>query len=131
MKPQRFRPWRPLENIPSLLYLHAVHDDWEGLRFILRGKGDTESPLRVTFKYFVGYRNIDESYRLNTVMSIDRKDFSTLMMVENSRWVQWLVEESAGTLSADKLNHYAIYTPDPCIDIVAESPPIVEWLWPD
>lgn len=53
---------------------------------------------------------------------------STLLTVENSIWVPWLVKEACGALQEEKLTHYAIYTPEDCVDVVTEHHPTAEWL---
>ncbi len=126
---QRLRVWKPLDGIPQRLYLEALHDDYEGLRFLLRADDATRPVLRLTFESPVGYRNINESYRLRTWASVpEMKNLSTLLTVENSKWVSWLVDESGGVLRTEALFHYAIYTEEDCIDVVTEFPPAVEWL---
>lgn len=84
--------------------------------------------LRLVFESPVAYRNINESYRLKTWAILDMKALPSLLTVENSTWVQWLVEEAYGVIRAETLVHYAIYTPEDCVDVVTEFPPTVEWL---
>lgn len=129
MSEQEFRAWKPLDGVPERLYLEAVHDDYEGLRFLLRGEDATGRTLRLVFESPVGYRNINESYRLKTWAAIpDMKALPSLLTVQNSNWVQWLVEEAGGVIRPEKLVHYAIYTPENCVDVVTKFPPSAEWL---
>jgi hypothetical protein len=129
MPAQRFRPWKPLDEIPLHLCLEAVHDDYEGLRFLLRGDDPTGATLRLTFESPVGYRNINESYRAKTWASgAEMTSLPSLLIVENSEWLDWLVHEAGGVLTAEKLLHYAIYTGEDCIDVVTEFAPTAEWL---
>lgn len=49
-----------------------------------------------------------------------------MLIVRESRWVAYLVEESGGgILERQKVMHYAIYTGDDCIDVAATIPPTV------
>lgn len=129
MAVQSFKVWKPIDGTPPRLYLEAVHDDYEGLRFLLQGEGRSGPTLRLTFESPIGYRSINESYRSRTWGSIsDMKSLSTLLIVANSEWVQWLVQEAGGVLRVEALTHYAIYTPEDCVDIVTEFPPTAEWL---
>jgi hypothetical protein len=117
--------------VPVRLYLEALHDDYEGLRFLLRGEDATSRTLRPAFESPVAYRNINESYLLKTWAAIlDMQALPSLLTVESSTWVQWLVEEACGVIRAETLVHYAIYTPEDCVDVVTEFPPTVEWLNP-
>ena len=126
---QQFREWKPVEDIPRRLYLEAVHDDFEGLRFLLRGD-DSRSPiLRLLFESVVGYRSVNESYRLKTWAAVgDMKMLPSLLRVENSQWLRDLIDEAGGVLQEESLVHYAIYTPEDCVDVATEFPPTVEWL---
>lgn len=129
MSEQRLRPWNPLDGTPQRLYLEAVHGDYEGLRFLLRGDDPGGPTLRLSFESAVGFRNINESYRLKTWASIpEMRSLPSLLVVENSKWVKWLVEEAGGVLQAEALVHYAIYTPEDGVDVVTSFPPAAEWL---
>ena len=129
MRREEYVPWAPLPGLPSVLYVEALHDDAEGLRILLRGEDKASRALRVTFDRVVGYRNVNESFRLRTWASIAGAPTRTcLLMVRGSAWVEWLVAESAGLLDGRALTHYAVHTGDDCIDVVVESPPRIEWL---
>jgi hypothetical protein len=52
----------------------------------------------------------------------------TLRIVIHSKWIEWLVQESAGVLRGDSLMHFAIHSPEDCIDVVTEFSPEVRWL---
>ena len=127
----RYVAWCPLPDIPEELYVEALYDDVEGFRILLRAEDPTSPTLRVLFESMVAYRNMNEIYR-NRTWQIWRKAgvkrLPALMMVEDSRWVQWLVEESGSILEAENVLHYAIYTPEDCIDVASQFPPIVNWL---
>lgn len=126
---QDYRDWTPIKDIPHVLWVDAIHDDVEGLRFLLRGSDPTSPTLRLLFEAVIGYRNINESFRLGTWATIsDIKQLPSLMIIDNSKWVRWLIEEAGGVLRPESLTHYAIYTPEDCIDVVTEFPPDVRWL---
>jgi hypothetical protein len=125
---QRYVPWTPTENIPKRLYCEALHDDVEGLRILLRGDDSRGSTLRLRFDSVVGYRNVNESFRLKTWGELDMARTPPLLIVENSQWLEWLHAEAGGVFDANKAVHYAIFTSEDCIEIVTEFPPTVEWL---
>lgn len=128
MSNQEYRAWNPIEGIPHDLWVEAIHDDVEGLRFLLRGKDPTSPTLRLVFESVIGYRNINESFRIRTWASVsDIKSLPSLMTVENSKWLRWLVEEAGGVLRPELLIHYAIYTPEDCVDVITQFPPTVDW----
>lgn len=131
MSSQRFVPWTPVTDAPAMLYCESIHDGPEGLRIVLRGPAPSDRVLQLTFESMVGYRNINESWRARTWQDVDTKALPTLLRVEGSRWLAWLVEEAGGALVHAELVHYAIYTPEDCIDVVSEFPPEVTWLDPE
>ena len=94
----------------------------------MRGHERSAATLRLHFESVIGYRNINESYRLRTWANHDMSRTSPLLIVRNSTWVEWLVKEAGGVLDAAKVTHYAVYTSEDCIDIASEFAPVVEWL---
>jgi hypothetical protein len=64
---ETYKKWEPLEGIEAELWVEALHDDYEGLRIILRGNPVKSPVLRITFRHYYMYRNADESYRLAIV----------------------------------------------------------------
>lgn len=128
MANQEYRAWKPIEGLPDDLWVEAIHDDVEGLRFLLRGEDPTGPTLRILFESVIGYRNVNESFRIRTWASVsDIKSLPSLLTVENSRWLSLVVEEAGGVLQPESLTHYAIYTPEDCIDVIAQFPPTVDW----
>jgi hypothetical protein len=128
MAEEIYRPWQPIEGIPDPVYCEALHDDYEYLRILLRGADPKSRMLRIRFESVVAYRNINESYRIRTWSCLRGQTIPPLLTVENSSWIAWLKEESGGVLEHERLIHYAIFTPEDCIDVVAALPPEVEWL---
>ena len=125
---QTFVPWHPLDGIPNELIVEAIRDDVEGLRFLLRPRDTTQPTLRITFEAAVGYQNINESYRAGTwARSKAPGPLPTLLRVQNSEWLDWVVEQAGGVLDRSKLTHYAIYSMEDCIDIASAFEPIVDW----
>jgi len=124
---QVYQEWRPAEGVPGTLFVDGIHDDVEGLRFLLRGEDPASPALRLRYEAVVAYRNINESFRSRTWKTRATVGLSSLMTVRNSLYVAWLIEESTGLLVAEQLTHYAIYTDEDCIDVVTEFPPEVDW----
>ncbi len=85
--------------------------------------------LRLLFDPVIAYRNINESYRLRTWRNLSSRSIKGgLFIIEGSKWAAWLREESSGILDDANLIHYAVLTPEDCIDIISEFPPHAEWL---
>ena len=126
MKRQTLRPWRPIPDVPDRLYLQSMHDDGDDLTILLRVES-SQSVLRLVYEAPIGYRSINETYRLRTWDMADMRALPSLLIIDNSKWIKWLIEEAVGILDDRALVHYAIYTPDDCIDVVADIAPTVEW----
>jgi hypothetical protein len=125
MSTETFKRWHPDETIPLRVQITSIRDEADGLRVVVASEV-TNSPLvTLVFEDFVGYRNVNESFRSRTWQSQDFRGSSSLLIVEGSRWLGWLREESGGVLDAFELTHYAIYTNDDCIDVAARKAPVV------
>lgn len=121
-----FEKWIPVEGVPEKLYLEAMHDDYEGFRLLLKGYED-QRMLRITFDPALSYRNTDEGDLLKTINQQDLSGWS-LYTVSDSDYLAWFTEESHGIHESDDVVHYAIYTPNDCLDVLSAFPPRVEWL---
>ena len=49
-------------------------------------------------------------------------------IVDSSDYFEWFNHSSQGIHESEKVVHYAIYTPNDCLDILSAYPPKVEWL---
>ena len=122
-------PWSPAPRVPFYVEVVSLVDGHEGLEISIRGQERSPGPiLLIRFKTFVAYRCIDERHRLRTWAEQPSGSFPSLVTVQNSRWIKWLEEESAGLLAGQSLTHFAILTEDDCIDIVAMTPPEAGWI---
>lgn len=121
-----FEKWDPITNLPKKLYLEAVHDDYEGFRLLLKNDED-QRMLRIAFDPVLSYRNTDEGDLIKTINKQDLGDWS-LYTVNESDYLAWFIEESHGIHDSDDIVHYAIYTPNDCLDVLSACPPKVEWL---
>ncbi len=123
------KPWLPLEDFPSSMYIEAIHDDYEGFRILLRGESPASKMLRVTFEDYLSYRNTDESYLLKVWHSNKKEVLGKVFYtVANSSYVDFFCEMTGGFYPDLKLTHYAIYTVSDCIDVISTVPPTVGWL---
>ena len=127
-KTEYYKKWVPIQDIPSALYVEALHDDYEFFRILLKGKDSQSKMLRIFFDSIYAYRNVDESYRLRTWNFFEGDRPSSLYTVDNSIWLKWFHEESQEVYIDRPITHYAIYTGQDCIDILSEFEPSVEWL---
>jgi hypothetical protein len=128
MSKDQYIKWEPIENIPTRLYCEALHDDYEGFRIILRGEAKDSRTLRITFDLPLAYRNMDEGSLLKSLKNIKTPGDSSLYFVNDSSWIEWFHQESCGIYKGKNIIHYAIITPNDCIDVLSEYAPNVEWL---
>jgi len=49
-------------------------------------------------------------------------------LIEDSPVLERIVGESDGVRTGSSLSHFAIYTTDTCVDVVALEPPAVRWV---
>ena len=118
-----------MDGIPNDLSVEGIHDDFEGFRILLKGGSNDSKILRISFDFYLSYRNTDESYLSKIWCSLKDTDGGNLYTVLNSSYLEYLNETSAG-LFPEKwtITHYAIYTTDDCLDVLAYQDPVVEWL---
>lgn len=95
-----YEAWKPIEGLPRVLYVEALHDDYEGLRVLLRPNDSSSRMLRIVFESVVGYMNVNEGYRQRTWGSIPSMEtLPTMLTVRDSKWVEWLMEDAGGVLA--------------------------------
>ena len=123
---ERIEEW--ITPLPRQVWVQIsdLHDGPDGLDIeVAYGPGE-ETRALVRFERWVAYTNVDESYRLRTWARHDLKALGSMLIVRESRWLAYLVEESGGGIfEPQKVIHYAIYTGDDCIDVAAMIPPTI------
>jgi hypothetical protein len=125
MGAETFTSWQPHEALPRRVEVASIRDEEEGLCVVLCAEETREAVVKLIFQDFVGYRNINESFRSRTWQSQDMGALPSLVTVHGSLWLKWLCEESSDILDEATLTHYAIYTSDDCIDVAARRAPLV------
>jgi hypothetical protein len=123
-----FKKWEPLTEIPDRIFLEALHDDFEGFRLLLKGVGINDRMLRISFKTTLMYRNIDEGDIVQVLNDSEGFSEGCLYTLEESDLIDFFHKQNYGSYSSSKIIHYAIYTPNDCIEVLSEFPPKVEWL---
>lgn len=122
-----FKKWNPIQKDEGVLFVEAVYDDYEGFRVLLKGNDLESRVMRISFDCVLSYRNTDEGDLLKTISEHDFKGWSLYVSI-NSEYLKWFHQESANTHGGSSVVHYAIYTPNDCLDVLSEYPPKVEWL---
>ena len=122
--------WEPLPDIPSKMFLEGLIDDYEGFRLLLKGDRITSGVLKIEFRTRIGYRNMDETYRLK---SLNKYPILTspwsLFKIKNDEFVIWVCDESNGILDdSNLLTNYIFCTPNDIVEVISKEEPVVYWL---
>jgi hypothetical protein len=123
-----YEKWNPTADIPARLVFEEVRHADGHFSVLLRRESKENSVLRVFFDSVLFYRTINESYLLRTLQMVENLGGASLYIVDNSPLLSWFHEESLNIYNDWRIKHYAILTPDECIDILASIEPVVEWL---
>nr|WP_320191892.1 hypothetical protein [uncultured Desulfobacter sp.] len=124
----KYTKWEPLEALPKRMYCEAIHNDYEGIRFLLKGEAESSPTLRIKFESVIAYRSIDEGCLQRTLDNLKARELFPLYKVQNSEFLSWLRKESYDSYNDRNIAHYALFCQDEIIDILSEFEPIVEWL---
>ncbi len=130
MSKNLFKRWVPLENIPNEIYLEELHQIDGNLILRLKGSDEEGDILEVVFDAALVYRNIDEGDLLfyNRLDGEDNLGRWGFFIIEDSDYLAWFELTSQGIYEGKVINHYAIYTPNDCFDILSAYPPQVQWI---
>ncbi len=119
--------WIPMDDIPAVLYLEGLHDDYEGFRILLRGAAPIGKMLRIAFDPAFSYRRIDEGDLLQRMKAVCNPSWP-LLLVSNSEYLAWFHRESLDRYQGVDIKHYLILTSNDCVEVLSSFPPKVEWL---
>ncbi|TQV76455.1 hypothetical protein FLL45_00370 [Aliikangiella marina] len=129
MKENIYSIWSPLDGVEGRVYVDHIIDDEEGLTiYLYLSSNGGEKKFKMTFDPYIAYRNMDESFRSKAFSEHGGFD-NSLNIVSNSSWIRWLQSESQGYYQEAKIVHYCIITDADFIDVLAEFPPEVEWVY--
>ncbi len=125
-----FRKWKPLANLPTEIYLYELYQGYDNFKLLFKHYDKEEKILEIVFDPALVYRNIDEGDLLlyNRIDGEDGLGRWGLFTVEESDYLEWFHLTSQGIHLNQNVVHYAIYTPDDCLDILSAYPPEVKWL---
>ena len=104
--------------------LIELRDDAAGLSIALEFDARPGELLHVVFHSALAHRRSSfEVFIRMWRMEVPHR----LYLVENSRWIEWLHEESDGRYVSASLAHYVITTSRDFIELLASDPPDTEW----
>lgn len=128
MKTNTIEKWIvEIEDFPSDIFVNGLYDDFEGFRILVKG-GNNSRIYRISFDSALGYRNFDESERLNMLNDFPTsKDGWSLFKTKDSEFIDWIVKESFEVhVKREEITHYYIVTPNDIIEILSTTLPSIE-----
>lgn len=121
-----WKKWEPQKGLQNKYYIDEVTDDIEkGLSIVL---SDEEGKQLI-----LNWDGVVESYMCTEesarTILYDNPELTmwTFFKIENSQYLQWIVEQSIGICQNDKIHHFCIIGINSIVDIVAGYEPVVYW----
>ena len=124
--PERYRNWEPVADLPpGGSRLVELRDDAEGLAVVLEFDARAGESLRLVFRSALAHRRSS----FEVFLRMWRLEIAhRLYLVEGSRWIEWLHDESDGRYVSASLAHYVVTTSRDFLEILASDPPEAEWV---
>jgi hypothetical protein len=121
-----YRSWEPVPDVPAGgSRLVELRDDAQGLAIALEFDARPGEWLQLVFGSALAHRRSSfEVFIRMWRMEIPHR----LYVVEGSRWIEWLHDESDGRYMSAALAHYVITTSRDFLEILASDPPEAEWV---
>jgi len=121
--------WNPkISNFPKTIYIEGLYDDYEGFRILVKG-GDPSQMYKIVFDNYLGYRNFDEGERIKSFDSYPANSQEWCLFIsKDSKFIDWVIDESEGFVSKDNVIHFHIITPNDVIEVLSYEEPKIEQL---
>ena len=123
---ERHRKWEPVPDLPAGgSRLVALRDDADGLSIALEYDDRPGEHLNLVFRSALALRrsSFEVFIRMWRMEVLHR-----LYLVEDSRWIEWLHDQSDGRYLSAALAHYVITTSRDFIEVLAADPPEADWI---
>lgn len=117
-----FEKWNPLVEIPSSVSVERLIDDSDGFKIYLYDANvdieNIETIFLIEFDFYFGYRNLDESYHLNTWRELPfPTDTWSLFRTTRGDFVRSFNELTLN-IHKDKVVNYMICTSNDVVEIL-------------
>jgi len=125
---ERWEKWEPLSNLANMYYAELIEDDIQRGFFIelISYVGERHAiEIRFPEGTLYSYRIADEGRRLQLLNLLDEQGVLakwSLFRVYNSEYMTWIEREAK---DLQNLQHFAICTIDPIIEVLVSSAPII------
>lgn len=106
--------------------LDELRDSAGGLRLEL--SDDADRKVVILFDSHLSYRRIDEGDAFSTIANLvaSAGTGKAFYEVQKSDFLAWFHEQSRGLYLDRSLQHFAIYTSNDMIDVIAFGPPSIQ-----
>lgn len=118
--------WYKVKEIKSQIDVHAVVDDWEGFRIILKEEGRLGRTIRIMFDDLISFHWVDDSVGFQDIDEMFRE--SALCWTKSSKYIDWMRSTHKPMLDNIDLKHYRLVSDDECIDVLTRTKPRVHAL---
>lgn len=127
--------WNPLKGIVGKYDVDRVSMDERGLIIQLYSENNITKKVEVHFSYTLdAYRYTNDSFAFNICGDLSQKygvDFYgtwSFFKVTNSRYLQWLSEQSCAYSNEFTFTHFSFIGTDSIVDILARYEPAVTFI---
>jgi hypothetical protein len=122
---EKYQRWEPVADVPQgASRLVELRDDVEGLAIRVAYDRRPEQALLFSFHSPLAHRRS----RFEVFVRMWQLEIpDPLYIVENSKWIRWLHDESFGAHASASLAHYVITTSRDFIEVLALDVPGAEW----
>ena len=124
---EKWVKWEPIDDLPVLLYLEELRDNYQGITLKLQGEEKTSPLLVVNFDGALSYRTTDEGDLLKTLGEVEGYGAWSLFKVENSKYVEWFHEQSLGIRRDQEIVHFVFATANDVVEVLDLEPPTLRW----
>jgi hypothetical protein len=121
---QRFTPWPELRDVGRPVWFEHVKFEASDLVVLIKLEPSPDL-LELHFDAPIAFRGVGETYRLRTWNEAPEAVVG-FHQVQHSEFISWLRIESGGVLDERQLHHFAILTPDDCLEVITEFPPSIK-----
>jgi hypothetical protein len=125
---EKYLKWFPIDNIPFPLDLEKYQKDEGGLTIHLNSEDHADKILSIQFTECEAFCEISDEFKTKFWHDVDIDEDYPLFIVEKSVWLAEFHLQSEDNYRDLVLQHYAIWTTENWIDILASSKPVVEWI---
>jgi hypothetical protein len=125
---EKYLKWFPIDNIPFPLDLKKYQKDEDGLTIYLNSEDHLDKVLSIYFDEYEAFNETGDEFKTKFWHETDIEEDYPLFIIENSDWIEQFHQQSENQFRDLPLIHYAIWTTENWIDILASSKPEVLWL---